>query len=268
MQNHLTSLPVVQAWLGISTPDDNGLLARLIGSASRAVHGYLQRPSLLLHPCAETYDGPGGGRLLLRQWPVLSVASLSVGASPVPAAAAYGQSGYRLEAWDGYPPGSPQALDLSGYAYSPGAGNVAVAYTAGYAVLDEPHTVPTAAPLSVAVTAPCGPWAADQGVTLADGTPLTAVTGTPAAGQYSVQSGRYAFAAADAGTAVLVSYGFVPADVEQACVELVGERYRTKDRIGENSKTLGGQETVSFSTDSMNKHVRELLQPFRRLPLC
>jgi hypothetical protein len=268
VQNNLTSLPTAQAWLGISTPDDNALLTRLIGSASRAIHSYLQRPTLFLHTYADVYDGAGRDRQVLRNWPVLAVASLTVGTQAIGAAAAYGQAGYSLEPWDGYPPGRPQALNLQGYAFSCGHGNVAVTYTAGYVTRNEAHTVPTAAPFAVVATAPCGTWGADQGVTFADGTTLTPVAAAPATGQYSAAGGRYTFAAADAGKAVLVSYSFIPGDVEQACVEMVGERYRTRDRIGETSKTLGGQETLSFSTDSMNKYVRELLQPFKRVVPC
>ena len=100
------------------------------------------------------------------------------------------------------------------------------------------------------------------------GTALTLVTGTPAVGEYAVAKGIYTFAAADASQNVLISYSFIPADIEQACIEMVGERYRTKDRIGENSKTLGGQETVSYSTAALNDYVKGLLQPFKRVILC
>lgn len=265
MQNNLTSLSAVQEWLGISTADDNGMLTRLIGSASRAIHTYLQRPTLFQHTFTDVYDGAGRERQVLRNWPVLSVSALAVGTQVIGSAQSYGQSGFTLEPWDGYPPGRPQALDLRGYAFSSGLGNVAVTYTAGYVTRNEPQTIPAAAPFAVAATAPYGTWGADQGVSFANGTLLTLVTGTPSAGQYSVAYGRYTFAAPDAGKSILISYSFIPGDIEQACVEMVGERYRTRDRIGQTSKSLGGQETVAFSTESMNKYVRELLQPFRRV---
>ncbi len=266
MQNNLTTLSNAKAWLGVSTTDDDNLLTRLIGAASRAIHTYLQRPNLFQHACSETYDGSGGRRLVLREWPVLSVASLKVGTVSVPAAASYGQSGYLLEAWNGYPPGGPQALDLCWYDFCRGLNNVAVTYTAGYAVQNEAWTIPTT-PYQVTVNAPYGSWAVDQGVTL-NGVAMTPVSGTPASGQYSVSGGQYTFAAADSGKAVLISYSYIPADIEQACIELVGERYRTKDRIGEKSKTLGGQETVAYDTGAMNAYVKQLLQPFRKVIQC
>jgi hypothetical protein len=269
VQSNLTSLGNVAAWLGVSTADDNLLLERLIASASRAIHAYLQRPNLLRHSFSERYDGSGAQRQMLRQWPVLSVESLAVGVQAISAAPSYGQAGYTLEPWDGYPPGSPQSLLLNGFNFSRGIGNVAVTYTAGYAVLGEPQTVPSAAPRLVNVDAPFGNWAGDAGVVYADsGAALTPVNGEPSDGQYSVSGGAYHFSAGDQNKAVLISYSYVPADIEQACIELVGERYRTRDRIGQTSKSLGGQETVSFSTKSMNDTVREMLQPFKRVLSC
>jgi hypothetical protein len=268
VQNNLTTAANVKAWLGVTSTDDDALLARLIGAASRMIHSYLQRPNLFRHTYSEVYDGSGGRQLILRNYPVLSLTSLTVGNTTVNQASAYGQAGFALEPWDGYPPGSPQALSLSGYSFCRGFGNVAVSYTAGYAITSEPGAIPASGSYVIKAAAPYGNWAADLGVTFATGAALTTVTGAPSAGQYSVSNGTYTFAAADAGKAVLTSYSFVPADVEQACIEMVGERYKARDRIGQNSKTLGGQETVSYATDSMNKHVREMLQPFKRVTLC
>ena len=38
-----------------------------------------------------------------------------------------------------------------------------------------------------------------------------------------------------------------------------------RDRIGEKSKSIGGQETVSYDTSSKPDFVEEGLQPFRRI---
>lgn len=266
MQNNLTTLANAQTWLGISTTTDNALLARLIGAASRAIHTYLQRPNLFQHTINEVYDGSGSRRQYLKQWPVLSISSLSVGSTSISVSPSYGQTGYYLDPWDGYPPGRPQALTLTGHVFWPGHSNVFISYLTGYVVQNEVQTIPSS--YQITVNAPYGPWAVDQGVTYANGTAMTPVSGSPTVGQYAVSGGIYTFAAADSGQGVLISYSFIPSDIEQACIEMVGERYRTKDRIGENSKTLGGQETVSFATDSMNKYVRELLQPFRKVILC
>jgi hypothetical protein len=58
-------------------------------------------------------------------------------------------------------------------------------------------------------------------------------------------------------------YASTPADITQACVELVGEAFKRRDRIGQNSKTLGGQEVISFSTKDMSEPTRTALNSYR-----
>jgi hypothetical protein len=71
------------------------------------------------------------------------------------------------------------------------------------------------------------------------------------------------------GLPVVVSYtaGYAatPPDVGQAAVELVGEAFRRRDRIGLASKSLGGQEVIAFSLKDMNDTVRALLAPYQVL---
>src|SRR5580704_8118824 len=210
----------VKIWLAGSSgigSSDGALLARLITDVSGAITAYLGRPSLTPRSLTERLDGNGKTRLFLPQYPVLQVASLvidnvAVAAAVLPAAGAPRQRGYLLEPWDGLPPGRPQALDLFEMAYRLGRQNVVAAYSAGYAVESEAASVPAApGPYNVSAAAPFGPWAGDAGVTYANGTALAAVEGTPSAGEYNVASGVYTFAAADTGAAVLVSYGFIPA---------------------------------------------------------
>jgi hypothetical protein len=60
-------------------------------------------------------------------------------------------------------------------------------------------------------------------------------------------------------------YATAPLDVAQATVELVGEAFRRRDRIGISSKTLGGQEVVAFSLKDMNDSAKGLLAPYQVL---
>ena len=60
-------------------------------------------------------------------------------------------------------------------------------------------------------------------------------------------------------------YAATPPDVEQAVIELVGERFRARDRIGLSAKTLGGQETTAFATKAFNDTIAALLTPYRRV---
>ncbi|HVI52917.1 MAG TPA: head-tail connector protein [Candidatus Sulfotelmatobacter sp.] len=59
----------------------------------------------------------------------------------------------------------------------------------------------------------------------------------------------------------------IPPDLEQACIELVGLRFREKDRIGLTSKGLAGEST-GFQQADMPASVQTVLQFHKRiLPL-
>jgi hypothetical protein len=275
----LTTLANVKAWLSGNPAiggQDDALLGRLITAASRFILATLQRPIILPHAVTESYDGDGSTRMTLAQWPVTSVAALAIDGNTVPASnPAPTASGYLLEAWDGSPPGRPQTLYLVGYGFSNfalGQGftrayqNVQVTYTAGYQVTNEAAAVPAnPGPYTIAVAAPYGNWCQDAGVRYAAGGALTPVTGAPAAGQYAAAAGVYTFSSADAGRAVLISYGFTPADLEQAAIELVGERYRHKGRIGMASESQGGHVSTAFTQKDMHPFVAALIEPYRRV---
>lgn len=263
--NTLTTLSAVKSWAGVTTTNDDALLAQLIGDASRFVLNYLQRPTLFQYLFNDIYDGLGGHRQILRHWPVVSVALVTVDDITVPALSGMPGSGFALEPWDGFPPGRPQAVSLRGYAYNRGFSNVSIIYTAGFVVQNEAQTVPASGSHAVAVNAPLGGWGADQGVIYASGGALALVASNPAQGQYAVNNGVYTFAAADANAQVLISYSYVPTDVGHACMELAAERYRYRNRIGETSKSLGGQQTMAFSQKDMPDFIRTLLQPYRRV---
>ena len=268
----LAVLADVKAWLsgssGIGSTDDV-LIGRLITDVGGAITAYLGRPSLTPRAYSERLDGNGKTRLVLRHYPVLQLASLVIDnvalpAAPIPAAGASFAKGYLLEPWDGLPPGRPQALDLFHAHYCRGRQNVVVGYNAGYAVESEGATVPgVPGPYTVTAATPFGPWAGDQGVTYNNGTRLVPVTGAPSAGQYNVSAGVYTFAAADAGAAVLLSYGFIPAAINNACIEWVAERYRYRTRVGQSAQTVQGQQTASYSLKDMPDFIRASLDPYR-----
>ena len=268
----LAALADVKAWLsgssGIGSSDD-ALLSRLITDVSGAITAYLGRPSLTPRAFNDRFDGDGRARLFLRRYPVLQISSLvvdnvAVAAAVPPAAGAPCASGYLLEPWDGLPPGRPQSLDVFGTIFRKGRQNVVVGYSAGYAVTNESAIVPAApGPYAVTVAAPFGPWASDAGVTYNSGTVLVAVAGSPGAAQYNVSGGVYTFAAADAGAGVLISYGFIPAAINNACIEWVSERYRYRTRVGQSAQTVQGQQTASYSLKDMPDFVRASLDPYR-----
>jgi hypothetical protein len=270
----LCTLADAKLWLGRTDANSDAVLAALIRRVSRQIHSYLQRGSILPCTFTEIRNGTGGNSLVLRRWPVTSVTSVTVDNQLIPERTTACSSGWALQVWDSAPPGRTQTLYLDGYSFGPSAPGVTrnqdveIVYQAGYQVLVEPQTVASA---SATVNAPYGAWATDMGVSYANGIPLTAVTGAPTVGQYQLtpgDAGSYTFNSGDNGANVLISYGFIPSDLADACIELVGERFKYAQRIGETSHSLGGNETVSFNTTRFTPLVSALLQPYRNvLPL-
>lgn len=65
-------------------------------------------------------------------------------------------------------------------------------------------------------------------------------------------------------------YTTVPGDIQQACIELVVRKYRERTRIAEHSRSLGGAETVAYSTVMFSHHdmvtdIQVLLQQYRQV---
>lgn len=263
MRGDLTTLENVRDWLSGQSPistDNDALLKRLITSASTFVLGYINR-QIAVASYDEMYDSGGLNFISLRQWPVRDVSSIQFGGCEITQQAT------------GNPPiggwliSPPTRLEVRGYHFPRGRSTVRVQYQAGYYVSSdkvqgspEPQTVPATGDPVVTTNLV---WLGNLSVTLADGTPLTAVPSAPGPGQYSVASGAYTFNAAQAGAAVLLDYSCVPPDLEQAVIELVGERFRHRDRIGLNSKNLPTGETVSFLVKDMSDNVRLVLEQYQ-----
>jgi hypothetical protein len=268
-QFDLTTVANVKARLGLPsapTPSD-AMLALLVTAASRAIYAALSRPSLLPRSYTDVIDVESD-RVFLANWPVLNVTSVTLDGLPLPPAIWIGTQpslGYLLRPGDVAPPGRPQALDIFGRRVSRRRQGLVVSYQAGYAVEGETWAAPTTAPYLLTAAAPFGSWASDLGVVYASsGLGLQAVSGAPAVGQYSVAAGVYRFSAADAGAALALSYGFVPQDLAQAATEHTAERFRSADRIGLRSKSLGGQETIGYDLSGVSDAVLALIAPYKR----
>ena len=59
-------------------------------------------------------------------------------------------------------------------------------------------------------------------------------------------------------------YSSIPPEIEQACLELVGFKYRERDRIGHASKSLAG-EVVSFVVSDMPAPVKTILTNYKEV---
>lgn len=264
----LISLAAVQAWLGGST--DSANLAPLISQISRKILTEIGRPRILPTLYTEVRGGDGRSELTLRNWPIVSISQLlvngqAIASAPTPVLGAALQTGYVLEQVDPSPPGQMQVLSMRYGWFQHGMQNISITYVAGYQISAEAAVVP-ATPYQVTALAPFGAWASDRGVAYAaSGSQLTVVASSPTVGQYSVSAGLYTFAAADVGASLLISYGYVPLDLAEAAMEWVAERYSYRSRIGQRSKSLGGQETVSFDISAIPAFVASAIQPYRRV---
>jgi hypothetical protein len=267
----LITLASVKDWLGSSgmqpmPSSSDALLSRLIAMASSFAITYLQRP-VVPATFTETYNGQDTTQLTLRQQPVILVRSLTVGTTSVPARTqpnSYGfvndSAGVYIDGW---------GLSWSGGRFDRGIQNIAVSYDAGYQTSDA-VSIPSGMPFTLTSDSLSRPWNADRGVAYATGAAFTLVTTAPTlAGTYQITSDGqgnavYNFAAGDAGASVVVTYGFTPEDIAAALIELVGERYRSKDRIGETSVGIQ-QQTTAFSQKDMNAFAKAALQQYRQV---
>ena len=263
----LTTPQRVATWMAGAPNLPSPVLSQLIGSMTGLIYGKLSRSRVYSHTHTRYFNGVGNMQLVLPDYPVTSISSVQIGQaviqpSVVPLAGAAQPSGtnpcygYTFTPWNGGLPGANAVLEFRGGYFPVGVQNVQVVYTAGYLIQAEAWTVPSTSPYQITVLQPEGIWSRDNGVTYANGTPLQAVSTITGPGQYIIgpdsTPGLYTFGAADAGAAILISYSFIPAPLEEACIQMVNERYSYRSRIGEVSKSLGGQESVRFLRGGRN----------------
>jgi hypothetical protein len=106
--------------------NDDVTLQSLISNASLQVLQYIERPHILssvLGPLTENYDGNDSDRLLPRNFPIISVSSVSIDGVSIQAATTPTTAGYL---WDG------RRILLRGFRFCRGVQNVQLSYSAGY----------------------------------------------------------------------------------------------------------------------------------------
>lgn len=123
----LTTLANVKEYIGVTSGNDDKLLTRMITALSAYVQSWLSR-NFALQAYVETFNGLDNTRMILNNYPIVSVASVMINGVAVPAASLPALSG-----WTGYVWTSTQ-LALQGYTFSRGYSNVIVSYTAGFSV--------------------------------------------------------------------------------------------------------------------------------------
>jgi len=129
MPTQLVTLSNAKAWFATSgTPlpsTDDALLTRLILACSGAIEAWLNR-TIAATNYTWTGAGTGSSRLLLPNYPVQSVASLTVDGVAVLPSAGYGLAGYAFDEF---------GLWRIGGVFTRGVRNVVVTYNAGFATV-------------------------------------------------------------------------------------------------------------------------------------
>lgn len=265
MTERLTTLAALKDWLDLTSDGGDTALVRLIDAASQFALDYMSRDSFRVQQYTENCLGNGKGSVLLRNWPVVTISSVGINGR-LSQAATLGtgglpSSGYTISDMRN----APQTLNLWGGELFWYRSPCQFIYTAGFQtsqsfIIPEAPTDPVGDYITFSPTA-TGQWIGDIGVTI-DGVDATKVGDEPVTGEYSVDEwGTYTFnATADEGKEAVITYDYVPWSIAHAVTELIGEWYRRKDRIGLLSKTLGGQETVTFSQKDMNATIKDALQ--------
>lgn len=266
MTERLVSVAAVKDWLkieGTNTAVDARVL-RLIDAVSRHILNYIGWDSFMPKEYTDTVQGNGRPSMLLRHWPIISVSSLNIGGAGINAstfnAGLMSSAGYTI----GDKRIGPGSIELSGKVFYRGY-PVTVTYRAGFEASQEFLLDDASVPISVTTTEG-GLWLGDISVKDMAGDAFTKVAADPGTGEYAVEpDGSYTFATVDAGKSVTITYGYVPPDVSQAALDMLGEWNSRRSSIGVVSKNLAGQEQVTFSKDTMNEYTQGVLQPYKNV---
>jgi hypothetical protein len=122
----LCTVAELKSWLPNQGNNDDVTLQSLITNASLQVLQYIDRPHILssvLGLLTENYDGNDSDRLLPRNFPIISVSSVSIDGVAVQPATTPTTAGYL---WDG------RRILLRGFRFCRGLQNVQLSYSAGY----------------------------------------------------------------------------------------------------------------------------------------
>ena len=123
----LTTLANLKLWLNISpgTTGDDAQLQRLLTAVSVGIQAWLNR-SLPTATYSETKNGNGRAAIMVMNYPVTAVASVTIDGVAIPTRTSVTASGYSFDS---------DMIYLDGYTFNRGNQNVALTYTAGYVTI-------------------------------------------------------------------------------------------------------------------------------------
>lgn len=83
-----------------------------------------------------------------------------------------------------------------------------------------------------------------------------------------IRTRGYSFQLGDGNVEISYTAGYdvIPSDLEQACVEAVGMRYRERTRAGQSSQSTGG-ENASYESRELPAFVQKVLDQYKRVTM-
>jgi len=141
----LTQLATLKQWLPINstTTTDDATLTRLLTAVSMDFQRATRRPDLLQASYTEARQGDGSSRLIAFHWPVISIATLTVGGLALSVSADKIANGYYIDS--DIDPERQWNIYLNGYVFTDAA-PIALSYVAGYV---QPGTAPSGAQIAL-----------------------------------------------------------------------------------------------------------------------
>jgi hypothetical protein len=127
----LTTLATLKEWLPVNSTNtnDDATLTRLLTAVSMDFARATKRPDLLLAEYTEVRQGDGAYRMITYHWPIVAVATLTVGGIAITESEDKIQNGYYFD--QDIDPERIWNLYLNGYVFTDGA-PVVLGYSAGY----------------------------------------------------------------------------------------------------------------------------------------
>jgi hypothetical protein len=248
----LTTLAAVKSYLAVTGTNVDQRISELIARESRMIEQYCGRIFPSVTRTNKRLNGTGTNKLVLPDNPILSVAALTIDGVVMTPSTDGLTGGYLID--------DMRLVLVGGQKFTRGSMNVMATWTAGFrssqtSFIDATKTITPTTDGSAGI---------DHGVVYAaSGAPLTLVGANASVGQYSFANGSYSFNATDVGQQVTMTYDYIPAPVEQACIEMIGLDLKQRDNLGINSKTLAG-ETITYSQVGMTPSMMQQLQAFKR----
>jgi hypothetical protein len=260
----LTSLAAVKSRAEVKSTTDDAEIQASITAFSQWLLDFTGQASLnsvVAHD--DVYDGNGNARLMLNNYPVLNVSSVTMNGVGVPVSSGANVWGYYVEQskkslglrggvgnFTTFPYPTPLSYRERGPVFRRGQGNIEVVYSAGYSPSLVQNDVDNVT--AGTITLQEAPWVADAGVTYYPSLNAMAhVSSGPGPGEYAVSNGLYVFSTSDEGQLVAASYQInqPPFNLEYAvrcCVALNYKRKGWQDQKSRAVTTQGGSATTTY----------------------